>query len=376
MSDQGYGGPSADQIGRAVGSAVADAINRALGGLTSSVERVNSSVSGLKGSVDATRSSVGEVARGVGQVATEVGRVKDGVHAVTVSVKDVQSSVDRNLHRVEQTVQDFRSGLFDRLKEELDAIRDVKTEVNRSTMAAVQAALSKFLGDLEGLKTAVRLSLVQVAEMFGKSVYRQKAICGKYDALEQGVLEAYETDIRRLGAPLYEFIEKEYAPMTGRWENFIEDTDEFFQEQSQSHFERRRQLDQRPRERVKSAKESFLERSSSHAERIATDSPPPPYGNALYELECFLVESGERQQVLSSLAAEAQTGFLWAEGVLEAPLEMSWRRADEIEIGQLLEAIQALQRRGVLPESAADFLTHSILAHGIEITHPTANYQS
>jgi hypothetical protein len=178
-----------------------------------------------------------------------------------------------------------------------------------------------------------------------------------------------------LGAPLYEFIEKEYAPMTGRWENFIEDTDEFFQEQSQSHVERRRQLDQRPRDRVRSAKESFLERTASHAERIATDSPPPPHGNALYELECFLVESGERQQVLSSLAADAGTGFLWAEGILETPLEMSWRRADEGEIGQLLQAIQSLQQRGVLPESAAEFLTHSISAHGIEIPRSEANYQ-
>ena len=368
MSDQGYSGPSADQIGRAVGSAVADAIERALGSalgkLSGSIENVQKAVGGVQQEVKGTTVSVNSVAGKVDGVAGKVGEIGS-------KVDDVKDSVGQ----VRDSVKNLQDGLFDRLKEELDAIRDVKTEVNRSTMAAVQAALSKFLGDLEGLKTAVRLSLVQVAEMFGKSVYRQKAICGKYDALEQGVLEAYETDIRRLGAPLYEFVEREYAPMTGRWENFIEDTDEFFQEQSQSHVERRRQLDQRPRERVRSAKESFLERTSSHAERIATDSPPPPCGDALYELECFLVESGECQQVLSSLAADAGTGFLWAEGVLETPLEMSWRRADEGESGQLLQAIQRLQQRGVLPESAAEFLTHSISAHGIEIPRSEANYQ-
>lgn len=372
MSDQGYGGPSADQIGsavgRAVGSAVADAIERALGKLNGSIENVRQAVGGVQEEVNKTTGSVNSVAGRVDVVAR-------GVDLIVGKVDAVEGTVRESLGQVRGAVETLQDGLFDRLKEELDAIRDVKTEVNRSTMAAVQAALSKFLGDLEGLKTAVRLSLVQVAEMFGKSVYRQKAICEKYGALEQGVLEAYETDIRRLGAPLYEFIEKEYAPMTGRWENFIEDTDEFFQEQSQSHVERRRQLDQRPRERVRSAKESFLERTSSHAERIATDSPPPPHGNALYELECFLVESGDRQQVLSSLAADAGSGFLWAEGVLETPLEMSWRRADEGEIGQLLQAIQSLQQRGVLPESAAEFLTHSISAHGIEIPRSEANYQ-
>jgi hypothetical protein len=372
MSDQGYGGPSADQIGGAVGRAVADAISRALGELKSSMDSVRDAVGRAQ---EAVKTSVDGVSGKVDNVAGKVDGIAGRVDGVASKVDGVKETVENSAGQVTHSVEKLQVGLFDRLKEELDAIRDVKTEVNRSTMAAVQAALSKFLGDLEGLKTAVRLSLVQVAEMFGKSVYRQKAICGKYDALEQGVLEAYETDIRRLGAPLYEFIEKEYAPMTGRWENFIEDTDEFFQEQSQSHVERRRQLDQRPRDRVRSAKESFLERTASHAERIATDSPPPPHGNALYELECFLVESGERQQVLSSLAADAGTGFLWAEGILETPLEMSWRRADEGEIGQLLQAIQSLQQRGVLPESAAEFLTHSISAHGIEIPRSEANYQ-
>jgi len=370
MSSQGYNGPGAQEIGRAVAHALESVLGHALDSLERSVGEVKDAVGDVQEAVEKTKDAVDGVKD---VVETEVGEVVDGINEVRGSVDEAKSSFERGLDDVKNAVKDFEAGLFDRLKEELDAIRDVKTEVNRSTMAAVQAALSKFLGDLEGLKTAVRLSLVQVAEMFGKSVYRQKAISEKYNALEQGVLEAYEKDIRRLGAPLYEFIEKEYAPMTGRWENFIEDTDDFFQEQSQSHVERRRQLDQRPRERVMSAKKAFLQRTASHADKIATDSPPPPYGNALYDLECFLVESGERQQVLSSLAGNSQTGFDWAECSLENPLELSWRRADETETGQLLQAIHRLQQRGLLPESAADFLSHSISSHGIEI--PRSNYQ-
>jgi hypothetical protein len=260
---------------------------------------------------------------------------------------------------------------------ELTAIKGLEKQVRLSIDANVQGQLSQFIGDLDGLKKAVQLALVQIAEIFGKSIVRQQRIFDKYNKMEEEVLLSYERDHKRLGEPIYQFLEDQYLPSLGEFDGFIQNTLRFFSTESTRHAKRRAELDEKPRRSLVQAKEAFLKTLSSITENTGGKVSRLTMGDALLEMECLVAESTSGQILMAASDKNGTDGKMQS---LEAPslvseslssnLPFVWRGAYEEECQSLIEAIGSLKSRGMIPDDVGDLLKLSVEAHGIRLAEP------
>jgi hypothetical protein len=261
--------------------------------------------------------------------------------------------------------------LLAQLALEMKAIQAVEQEVHRSIKAGVQAQLSKFLGDLEGLKTAVRIALMQIAEIFCKSVKRQRAIFEKYTRMEDEVLRAFERDIRKLGEPIYRFIENEYFPLLDLSRGFVEDTKKSMLKSTQGHLERRERLDDLPQEKLQQAKALFVRNTETRAHSRSQNGGKLQLADGLIRLEsvvCAKVNSAHQAKLLSSLHLDEGTGgrIGLSEVEFSDRLELAWRPCTPDEKSMMVDAFARLRGRGLISQSHAEFLQYSVQTHGFE----------
>lgn len=286
--------------------------------------------------------------------------VQKGVRGVETAVENVQGELGT-----------MQVQLLAQLALEMKAIQAVEQEVHRSIKAGVQAQLSKFLGDLEGLKTAVRIALMQIAEIFCKSVKRQRAIFEKYSRMEGEILRAFERDIRKLGEPIYRFIENEYFPLVDLSKGFVEDTKRSMLISTQGHLKRRERLGDLPQEKLQQAKAQFARNTETRAYRRSLNGGKLQLADGLIRLEsvvCAAVHPAHQVKMASSLHLdEANSGRIGLSEVeVSDSREWTWRPCTPGEKSKMVEAFARLQGRGLISESHAAFLQYSVEAHGFE----------
>lgn len=293
--------------------------------------------------------------------------IDQGFEGVQVGIRDVGDAVEG----VQGELGTMQVQLLTQLALEMKAIQAVEQEVNRSIKAGVQAQLSKLLGDLEGLKTAVRIALTQIAEIFCKSVKRQRAIFEKYSRMEGEVLRAFERDIRKLGEPIYRFIENEYFPLLDLSKGFVEDTKKSMLKSTQGHLERRERLDDLPQEDLQQAKAQFMRNTEARTHSRSQNGGKLQLDDGLIRLESVVCASGNPAhpaKLLTSFHFDEATGgrIGLSEVEVSGKNDLTWRPCTPDEKIKMMDAFARLQGRGLISESHAEFLKYSVEAHGFE----------
>ena len=295
------------------------------------------------------------------------GAIQSGFAGVNIEVRSLGGAVGQ----VNRDIQNMQLQLLAQLSLEMKAIQAVEQEVNRSIKAGVQAQISKFLGDLEGLKTAVRLALLQVAEIFGKSVKRQRAIFDKYSQMEAEVMRAFERDIRKLGEPIYRFIENEYFPLLELSKGFIEDTRNSFKKSTYDHLARRERLDDLPQEKLQQARSDFIRNTQGRAHSRSQAGVGLNLSDGLIQLECLYCAPSDPAvpgKYISTIHSSEGAGsaISLSEVTSSEHSDFRWRSCTQEEKTEVVDALVRLQERGLISESHADFLCFSVKAHGFE----------
>ncbi len=356
MSNGGTTHVTASVDSHAIGNAVGSAIR--------------SEISHIVGEIRNVTSAVNHVTDAVNQAGSQISNV-------TEAIQIVDRTIERGISGIGQKVDNLQKALFDQLVKELTAIEQLEKEVYRSIQANVQGQLSQFIGDLEGLKKAVQIALVQIAQIFGKSIVRQQRIFDKYNKMEEEVLLSYERDHKRLGEPIYKFLEDQYLPSLGEFDGFIQNTLRFFSTESTRHAKRRDELDEKPRRSLVQSKEAFLKILSSITENSGGKVSRLTMDDALLEMECLVAESTSGQILMAASdknGADAKMQSQEAPSLvsesLPSNLPFVWRGASEEECRGLIEAIGNLKSRGMIPDDVGDLLILSVEAHGIRLAEP------
>jgi len=322
------------------------------------------------GELDAIGRVAGESAgRAVSQA---IERLRASIEQVSGVVQKQTISIEGGFSGVQQDLKLLQVEVIGQLLLEVKAIQAVEQEVNRSIKAGVQAQISKFLGDLEGLKTAVRIALLQVAEIFGKSVKRQRAIFEKYGQMEAEVMRAFERDIRKLGEPIYRFIENEYFPLLELSKGFVEDTQKSLKRSTHAHLERRERLDDIPQEKLQQARADFIRNTQGRTpSRSQTGSGLKELEDGLIHLEslyCATADKAKPGKYISSIRRGEGAGatILLSEVTASEDPGFGWRACTDEEKSKMVAAFTRLQTRGLISESHAQFLSLSVKAHGYQ----------
>lgn len=309
----------------------------------------------------------------IGRVAGEsAGRaVSQAMDSLRRSVDGVSGVVQGGFSGVQGDLRLLQGAILGQLILEVKAIQAVEQEVKRSIKAGFQAEIYKLLGGLEGLKTAVRLALLQIAEIFGKSVKRQRAIFEKYSRMEAEVMRAFERDIRKLGEPIYRFIENEYFPLLDFSKGFVEDTKRSMRKSTQGHLERRELLDDQPQEQLQQAKAQFVRNTETRAHSRSQNGGKLQLADGLIRLEsvvCASVDPAHPVKLLTSIHLDEATGGRIGLSEVETSdmKVLNWRSCTPNEKSNMVDAFARLHGRGLISESHAEFLKYSVKAHGFE----------
>jgi len=317
------------------------------------------------GDLDAIGRAAGrEISQGLDRLHTHLERISGEVQRQTASIQGGFSKIQGDLKVLQVE-------LLGQLLLEVKAIQAVEQEVHRSIEMGVKTEFSKYLGDLQGLKTAVRIALLQIAEIFGKSVKRQRAIFEKYSQMEAEVMRAFERDIRKLGEPIYRFIENEYFPLLELSKGFVEDTRNSFKKSTYDHLARRERLDDLPQEKLQQARSDFIRNTESRAHSRSQTGAGLTLSDGLIQLESLYCASCDPTVPAKYISAihygeDAGSGISLSEVPSSERPDFGWRSCTEEEKSQVVEALTRLQTRGLISESDADFLSFSVKVHGFE----------
>jgi hypothetical protein len=189
--------------------------------------------------------------------------------------------------------------------------------------------------------------------------------------MEAEVMRAFERDIRKLGEPIYRFIENEYFPLLELSKGFIEDTRNSFKKSTYDHLARRERLDDLPQEKLQQARSDFIRNTQGRAHSRSQASLGLKLSDGLIQLECLYCAPSDPAvpgKYISTIHSSEGAGsaISLSEVMSSEHPDFLWRSCTQKEKTEAVDAFVRLQARGLISESHAEFLCFSVKAHGFE----------
>lgn len=151
------------------------------------------------------------MSNGTGNVIVDTTAIANVVSRLSGHIDSVGNEIGNLRNETQHNLQQLQAEVTGGLALTAERVNAVRNEIARGIEAEAQSRILEEFSEIAGQMVMIQSAADRLKEEFNNAILRNDDLAGKFDKLNNLVIEGYQTDIRRLGKFIFEIWENNFS---------------------------------------------------------------------------------------------------------------------------------------------------------------------